>query len=92
MSIDVREKIRSSRTERFYKNKKRAGLYDMKTKDLFRMEYAQILIYIVFLGLLEVLLFIFKVNYFLMIYLLLIGLILEWSLFMPAVYEKISVL
>lgn len=59
------------------KNKKRAGLYDMKTKDLFRMEYAQILIYIVFLGLLEVLLFIFEVNYFLMIYLLLIGLILE---------------
>lgn len=49
----------------------------MKTKDLFRMEYAQILIYIVFLGLLEVLLFIFEVNYFLMIYLLLIGLILE---------------
>lgn len=73
----VRKKIRSSRTERFYKNKKRAGLYDMKTKDLFRMEYAQILIYIVFLGLLEVLLFIFEVNYFLMIYLLLIGLILE---------------
>ena len=71
------KKIRSSRTERFYKNKKRAGLYDMKTKDLFRMEYAQILIYIVFLGLLEVLLFIFEVNYFLMIYLLLIGLILE---------------
>ena len=31
----------------------------MKTKDLFRMEYAQILIYIVFLGLLEVLLFYF---------------------------------
>ena len=58
----------------------------MKTKDFFRMEYAQILIYIVFLGLLEVLLFIFEVNYFLMIYLLLIGLILE------AVYEKISVL
>ena len=49
----------------------------MKTKDFFRMEYAQILIYIVFLGLLEVLLFIFEVNYFLMIYLLLIGLILE---------------
>ena len=49
----------------------------MKTKDFFRMEYAQILIYIVFLGLLEVLLFIFQVNYFLMIYLLLIGLILE---------------
>ena len=48
----------------------------MKTKDFFRMEYAQILIYIVFLGLLEVLLFIFEVNYFLMIYLLLIGLIL----------------
>ena len=47
----------------------------MKTKDFFRMEYAQILIYIVFLGLLEV--FIFEVNYFLMIYLLLIGLILE---------------
>ena len=35
----------------------------MKTKDFFRMEYAQILIYIVFLGLLEVLLFIFEVNY-----------------------------
>ena len=34
----------------------------MKTKDFFRMEYAQILIYIVFLGLLEVLLFIFEVN------------------------------
>ena len=49
----------------------------MKTKDFFRMEYAQILIYIVFFGLLEVLLFIFEVNYFLMIYLLLIGLILE---------------
>ena len=49
----------------------------MKTKEFFRMEYAQILIYIVFLGLLEVLLFIFEVNYFLMIYLLLIGLILE---------------
>lgn len=49
----------------------------MKIKDFFRMEYAQILIYIVFLGLLEVLLFIFEVNYFLMIYLLLIGLILE---------------
>ena len=49
----------------------------MKTKDFFRIEYAQILIYIVFLGLLEVLLFIFEVNYFLMIYLLLIGLILE---------------
>ena len=58
----------------------------MKTKDFFRMEYAQILIYIVFLGLLEVLLFIFEVNYFLMIYLLLIGLILE------GIYEKISVL
>ena len=36
----------------------------MKTKDLFRMEYAQILIYIVFLGLLEVLLFIFEVELF----------------------------
>ena len=35
----------------------------MKIKDFFRMEYAQILIYIVFLGLLEVLLFIFEVNY-----------------------------
>ena len=34
----------------------------MKTKDFFRMEYAQILIYIVFLGLLEVLLFI-SVSY-----------------------------
>lgn len=77
VNINRVRKIRSSRTERFYKNKKRAGLYDMKTKDLFRMEYAQILIYIVFLGLLEVLLFIFEVNYFLMIYLLLIGLILE---------------
>ena len=64
----------------------------MKTKDLFRMEYAQILIYIVFLGLLEVLLFIFEVNYFLMIYLLLIGIDSGRSLFMPAVYEKISVL
>ena len=30
----------------------------MKIKDFFRMEYAQILIYIVFLGLLEVLLYI----------------------------------
>ena len=41
----------------------------MKTKEFFRMEYAQILIYIVFLGLLEGLLFIFEANYFLMIYL-----------------------
>lgn len=49
----------------------------MKIKDFFRMEYAQILIHFIFLGLLEVLLFIFEVNYFLMIYLLLIGLILE---------------
>lgn len=49
----------------------------MKTKDFFRMEYAQILIHFIFLGLLEVLLFIFEVNHFLMIYLLLIGLILE---------------
>ena len=48
----------------------------MKTKDFFRMEYAQILIHFIFLGLLEVLLFVFEVNYFLMIYLLLIGLIL----------------
>ena len=60
----------------------------MKTKDFFRMEYAQILIYIVFLGLLEVLLFIFEVNYFLMIYRIDSG----RNLFMPAVYEKISVL
>ena len=37
----VRKKLESSRTERFYKNKKRAGLYDMKTKDFFRMEYAR---------------------------------------------------
>ena len=49
----------------------------MKIKDFFRMEYTQILIHFIFLGLLEVLLFIFEVNYFLMIYLLLIGLILE---------------
>lgn len=49
----------------------------MKTKDFFRMEYAQILIHFIFLGLLEVLLLIFEVNHFLMIYLLLIGLILE---------------
>ena len=64
----VRKKLEAAGLKRFYKNKKRAGLYDMKTKDFFRMEYAQILIYIVFLGLLEVLLFIFEVNYFLMIY------------------------
>ena len=73
----VRKKLEAAGLKDFIKNKKRAGLYDMKTKDFFRMEYAQILIYIVFLGLLEVLLFIFEVNYFLMIYLLLIGLILE---------------
>ncbi len=49
----------------------------MKTKDFFRMQYVQILIHFIFLILLEVLLFIFDVNHFLMIYLLLIGLILE---------------
>lgn len=64
----------------------------MKTKDFFRMEYAQILIYIVFLGLLEVLLFIFEVNYFLMIYLLLIGLILEGVYLCQRYMKKISVL
>ena len=64
----------------------------MKTKDFFRMEYAQILIYIVFLGLLEVLLFIFEVNYFLMIYFFADWIDSGRSLFMPAVYEKISVL
>lgn len=66
----------------------------MKTKDFFRMEYAQILIYIVFLGLLEVLLFIFEVNYFLMIYDIFAADRIDSgrSLFMPAVYEKISVL
>ena len=56
------------------------------------MEYAQILIYIVFLGLLEVLLFIFEVNYFLMIYLLLIGLILEGVYLCQRYMKKISVL
>mgnify|MGYP001462431456 CR=1 FL=1 len=72
----------------------------MKTKDFFRMEYAQILIYIVFLGLLEVLLFIFQVNLKydkeseLFSYDIFVA---DWidsgrSLFMPAVYEKISVL
>ena len=49
----------------------------MKIKDFFRMEYVQILIHFIFLGLLEVLLFIFDVNCFLMIYLILIGVILE---------------
>lgn len=49
----------------------------MKNKDFFRMQYAQILIHVIFLVLLEVLLFIFDVNHFLMIYLLLIGMILE---------------
>lgn len=49
----------------------------MKIKDFFRMQYAQMLIHFMFLGLLEALLFIFEVNHFLMIYLMLIGLILE---------------
>ena len=62
----------------------------MKTKDFFRMEYAQILIYIVFLGLLEVLLFIFE----LFSYDIFAADRIDSgrSLFMPAVYEKISVL
>lgn len=57
---------------------------------IFRMEYAQILIYIVFLGLLKCC-FYFEANYFLMIYLL----IPDWfwrSLFMPAVYENIGII
>ena len=63
----------------------------MKTKEFFRMEYAQILIYIVFLGLLEVLLFILKriISYDIFAADRIDS---GRSLFMPAVYEKISVL
>lgn len=49
----------------------------MRNKDFFRMQSAQILTHLIFLALLEVLLFIFDVNHFLMIYLALIGVILE---------------
>lgn len=49
----------------------------MRNKDFFRMQSVQILTHLIFLVLLEVLLFIFDVNHFLMIYLALIGVILE---------------
>ena len=64
----------------------------MKTKDLFRMEYAQILIYIVLFGIIGSVAFYFSSELF--SYDIFAA---DWidsgrSLFMPAVYEKISVL
>lgn len=49
----------------------------MRLNQFLKMYRAQIITHIVFLGLIEILLFIFGVNHFLMIYLLMIGIILE---------------
>lgn len=60
----------------------------MRNKNFFRMQAAQILIHFIFLILLEVLLFVFDVNRFLMVYLLLIGLILEVAYLLQQYMKK----
>ena len=48
MSIAIRKKLEAAGLKEFYKNKKRAGLYDMKTKDFLEWSMPDSDIYCIF--------------------------------------------
>lgn len=77
VSRDHLMETRVSRVKRFHKNQKRARVYGMRLRRFLSIYYAQMATHFIFLCLIEGLFYIFEVNRYLMIYLLVIGILLE---------------